>query len=165
MTDTAVELETVEPVESAQLGQPEPVSDEHLVKLGRGRVSAMSSAQWRPGDMVIDKRRVGTDCHPCRSTTTEPLRCMASSTRSGTHWRRVDWRVPVRANRQPGWGAYVRDSVTGRLHVTDVVMVALFGDRIGEMTRFETTLAPYFSPPLTLGRTRAAMKWRETERR
>ena len=33
MTDTVVELETVEPVESAQLGQPVPVSDEQLVAM------------------------------------------------------------------------------------------------------------------------------------
>jgi len=33
VTDTAVELETVEPVESAQCGQPEPVSDEQLVAM------------------------------------------------------------------------------------------------------------------------------------
>ncbi|MFF4054062.1 transposase [Streptomyces chartreusis] len=33
MSDTAVELETVEPVESAQLGQPVPVSDEQLVAM------------------------------------------------------------------------------------------------------------------------------------
>ncbi len=33
MTDTAVELETVEPVESAQPGQPVPVSDEQLVAM------------------------------------------------------------------------------------------------------------------------------------
>ncbi|MEU3337281.1 hypothetical protein ACWCQ1_07185 [Streptomyces sp. NPDC002144] len=33
MTDTAVELETAEPVESAQPGQPVPVSDEQLVEM------------------------------------------------------------------------------------------------------------------------------------
>lgn len=33
MTDTAVELETVEPVESAQSGQPASVSDEQLVAM------------------------------------------------------------------------------------------------------------------------------------
>ncbi|MEV8289457.1 hypothetical protein [Streptomyces niveus] len=33
MTDTAVELETVEPVESVQFGQPAPVSDEQLVAM------------------------------------------------------------------------------------------------------------------------------------
>ncbi|WP_316769062.1 hypothetical protein [Streptomyces sasae] len=33
MTDTAVELETVEPIESAELGQPVAVSDEQLVAM------------------------------------------------------------------------------------------------------------------------------------
>ncbi|MFJ9909359.1 transposase [Streptomyces sp. NPDC101152] len=33
VTDTAVELETVEPVESAQSGQPVPVSDDQLVAM------------------------------------------------------------------------------------------------------------------------------------
>lgn len=33
MTDTAVELETVKPVESAQSGQPASVSDEQLVAM------------------------------------------------------------------------------------------------------------------------------------
>ncbi len=33
VTDTAVELETVEPVESAQPAQPVPVSDEQLVAM------------------------------------------------------------------------------------------------------------------------------------
>ena len=33
MTDAAVELETVEPDESARLGQPAPVSDEQLVAM------------------------------------------------------------------------------------------------------------------------------------
>ncbi|MCX5055945.1 hypothetical protein OOK12_02540 [Streptomyces sp. NBC_00452] len=33
MTDTAVELEAVEPVESAQPGRPVPVSDEQLVAM------------------------------------------------------------------------------------------------------------------------------------
>jgi hypothetical protein len=32
-SDSAVELETVEPVESAQTGQPVPVSDEQLVAI------------------------------------------------------------------------------------------------------------------------------------
>lgn len=41
MTDTVVELETEEPVERAQLGQPVPVSDEQLVAMPveRARVS------------------------------------------------------------------------------------------------------------------------------
>jgi RNA polymerase sigma-70 factor (ECF subfamily) len=60
--------------------------------------------------------------------------------------------VPVRANGQPAWGAYVRDSVTGILHLTEVIVVGLAGDRIREITRFETALAPYFGLPRTLGR-------------
>ncbi|WP_369244927.1 sigma-70 family RNA polymerase sigma factor [Streptomyces sp. R41] len=66
------------------------------------------------------------------------------------HWRRIDRMVPVRANGQPAWGAYVRDPVTGGLHVREVVVVGLAGDRMCELTRFETTLAPYLGLPRTL---------------
>ncbi len=66
------------------------------------------------------------------------------------HWRRIDRMVPVQANGQPAWGEYVRDPVTGGLHVTGIVVVALAGDRICEITHFETTLAPYFGLPRTL---------------
>ena len=37
--------------------------------------------------------------------------------------------VPVRANGQPAWGEYVRDPITGRLHVVGVLVVGLAGDR------------------------------------
>ena len=67
-----------------------------------------------------------------------------------SHWRRIDRMVPVRANGQPAWGEYVRDPVTGGLHVTGIVVVGLAGDRICEITHFETTLAPYFGLPRTL---------------
>jgi RNA polymerase sigma-70 factor (TIGR02960 family) len=67
-----------------------------------------------------------------------------------SHWRRIDRMVPVRANGQPAWGEYVRDPVTGGLHVTGVVVAGLAGDRICEITHFETTLAPYFGLPRTL---------------
>ena len=53
--------------------------------------------------------------------------------------------VRVRANGQPAWGEYIRDPITGRLHVAGVLVVALAGDRISEITHFETTVAPYFS--------------------
>ena len=66
------------------------------------------------------------------------------------HWRESDRLVPVRANGQPGWGEYARDHVTGVLHVTGVYVVGLAGERICELTRFETTLAPYFGLPRTL---------------
>ncbi|MGP3957683.1 sigma-70 family RNA polymerase sigma factor [Nonomuraea sp. 3N208] len=66
------------------------------------------------------------------------------------HWRGIARMVPVRANGQPAWGEYIRDRVTGGLHVTGVVVVGLAGDRICEITHFETTLASYFGLPRTL---------------
>jgi RNA polymerase sigma-70 factor (ECF subfamily) len=66
------------------------------------------------------------------------------------HRRQVDRMVPIRANGQPGWGEYVRDPVAGGLHLAGVVTIALAGDRICEITRFETTVAPYFALPRTL---------------
>jgi RNA polymerase sigma-70 factor (TIGR02960 family) len=58
--------------------------------------------------------------------------------------------VPVRANRQPGWGEYVRDPVSGVLHLTGILVAGLAGDRISELTHFETTIAPYLALPRTL---------------
>ena len=66
------------------------------------------------------------------------------------HRRQIGRMVPVRANGQPGWGEYVRDPVAGVLHLAGIVMIALAGDRICEITRFETTVAPYFPLPRTL---------------
>jgi RNA polymerase sigma-70 factor (TIGR02960 family) len=66
------------------------------------------------------------------------------------HRRQIGRMVPVRANGQPGWGEYVRDPVTGGLHLAGILTIALAGDRIYEITRFETTLAPYFALPRTL---------------
>lgn len=40
-----------------------------------------------------------------------------------------------------------RDPVTGGLRITEVVVVGLAGDRICEITRFETALAPYLGLP------------------
>jgi RNA polymerase sigma-70 factor (TIGR02960 family) len=67
-----------------------------------------------------------------------------------SHWRESDRLVPVRANGQPAWGAYARNPTTGILHITGVYVIGLAGDRICELTRFETTLAPYFGLPRTL---------------
>jgi RNA polymerase sigma-70 factor (ECF subfamily) len=66
------------------------------------------------------------------------------------HWREVDHLVPVRANGQPAWGEYRRDPTTGLLHATGVYVIGLAGDRVCEMTRFDTTVAPYFGLPRTL---------------
>jgi RNA polymerase sigma-70 factor (TIGR02960 family) len=69
------------------------------------------------------------------------------------HRRSVVRMVPVRANGHPGWGEYVRDPVTGGLHLTGMLVAALAGDRIRELTHFETTVAPYFGLPRTLDET------------
>jgi RNA polymerase sigma-70 factor (ECF subfamily) len=66
------------------------------------------------------------------------------------HRRRIGRMVPIRANGQPGWGEYVSDPVTGGLHLAGIVTIALAGDRVREITRFETTVAPYFALPRTL---------------
>jgi RNA polymerase sigma-70 factor (ECF subfamily) len=69
-----------------------------------------------------------------------------------SHWKESDRLVPVRANGQPAWGAYARNPCTGGLHITGVYVLGLAGDRISDLTRFETTLAPYFGLPRTLDR-------------
>jgi RNA polymerase sigma-70 factor (ECF subfamily) len=66
------------------------------------------------------------------------------------HWSEFARLVPVRANGQPAWGEYRRDAVTGVLHVSGVYVIGLAGERICELTRFETTIAPYFGLPRTL---------------
>jgi RNA polymerase sigma-70 factor (ECF subfamily) len=58
--------------------------------------------------------------------------------------------VPIRANGQPGWGEYRRDPVTGLLHLAGLEVVGIAGDRIGEITRFDNTVAAYFGLPRTL---------------
>jgi RNA polymerase sigma-70 factor (ECF subfamily) len=58
--------------------------------------------------------------------------------------------VPVRANRHPAWGEYVRDPATGGLHLVGVLVAVVAGDRIRELTHFETTVAASFGLPRTL---------------
>ena len=67
------------------------------------------------------------------------------------HRRNIARMVPVRANGHPAWGEYVRDPATGGLHLTGILVAALAGDRIREITHFESALAPYFCLPRTLG--------------
>jgi RNA polymerase sigma-70 factor (TIGR02960 family) len=66
------------------------------------------------------------------------------------HWRQSDRLVPLRANGQPAWGEYRNDPVTGGLHIAGVYVVGLAGDRVCDLTRFETAIAPYFGLPRTL---------------
>jgi RNA polymerase sigma-70 factor (ECF subfamily) len=66
------------------------------------------------------------------------------------HWKQTDRLLPVRANGQPAWGGYATNPTSGILHITDVYVMGLAGDRICGLTRFETTLAPYFGLPRTM---------------
>jgi RNA polymerase sigma-70 factor (TIGR02960 family) len=55
----------------------------------------------------------------------------------------------TRANGQPALGAYVRDS-TGNSHGVGLFVLALAGDEISAMTRFENTVLPWFGLPRSI---------------
>jgi RNA polymerase sigma-70 factor (ECF subfamily) len=62
--------------------------------------------------------------------------------------RRFDL-VPTRANGQPAFGAYLRASNGARPGV-GLIVLELRGDRIGAMTRFESTMLPSFGLPASI---------------
>jgi SnoaL-like domain len=62
--------------------------------------------------------------------------------------RRTDL-VPTRANGQPAFGAYLR-APAGIRHGTGLIVLTLAGDRIRAMTRFESSLLPFFALPRSL---------------
>jgi RNA polymerase sigma-70 factor (TIGR02960 family) len=62
--------------------------------------------------------------------------------------RRFDL-VPTRANGQPAFGTYLR-APTGVRHATGLVLLTLAGDRISAMTRFDTSVLPWFGLPRSL---------------
>jgi RNA polymerase sigma-70 factor (TIGR02960 family) len=64
--------------------------------------------------------------------------------------RRFDL-VPTRANGQPAFGAYLR-TTGGVSHGTGLIVLALDGDRIGAMTRFETGALAWFGLPRAISR-------------
>ncbi|WP_232523064.1 MULTISPECIES: RNA polymerase subunit sigma-70 [Nocardioides] len=66
------------------------------------------------------------------------------------HRRTIERMVPVGANRQPGWGEYVRDRVAGGLHLVGVVVIHARGARIDEITHFDSTTAERLGLPRTL---------------
>ena len=59
--------------------------------------------------------------------------------------------VPTRANGQPAFGAYLR-APTGIRHGTGLFVLALAGDRICAMTRFDNSVLPWFGLPRSLPR-------------
>ena len=62
--------------------------------------------------------------------------------------RRFDL-VPTRANGQPAFGAYLRAS-NGIRHGTGLLVLTLTGDRISSVTRFDTSVLPWFGLPRSL---------------
>jgi RNA polymerase sigma-70 factor (ECF subfamily) len=62
--------------------------------------------------------------------------------------RRFDL-VPTRANGQPAFGAYL-SAPGGIRHGSGLYVLALAGDRICAMTRFENTMLPVFGLPRSL---------------
>jgi RNA polymerase sigma-70 factor (TIGR02960 family) len=57
--------------------------------------------------------------------------------------------VPTRANGQPAFGAYLR-APSGIRHGTGLFVLALSGDRICAMTRFDNSVLPWFGLPRSL---------------
>jgi RNA polymerase sigma-70 factor (ECF subfamily) len=57
--------------------------------------------------------------------------------------------VPTRANGQPAFGAYLR-APTGIRHGTGLLVLTLSGDRISSVTRFDTSVLPWFGLPRSL---------------
>jgi RNA polymerase sigma-70 factor (TIGR02960 family) len=62
--------------------------------------------------------------------------------------RRFDL-VPTRANGQPAFGVYLR-SPSGVRHGTGLFVLALSGERICAMTRFDNSVLPWFGLPRSL---------------
>jgi RNA polymerase sigma-70 factor (TIGR02960 family) len=58
--------------------------------------------------------------------------------------------VATRANGQPAFGIYVRDPQARIQHAAGLLVLTLAGDRIRAMTRFDTSVLPFFGLPRTL---------------
>jgi RNA polymerase sigma-70 factor (TIGR02960 family) len=64
--------------------------------------------------------------------------------------------VPTRANGQPAFGAYLR-TPTGARHGTGLYVIAVSGDRICALSRFENSVLPWFGLPRSLPGREAAV--------
>ena len=58
--------------------------------------------------------------------------------------------IETRANGQPAFGTYVRDSRGGPLHAPGFVVVTLAGDRVSAFTRFDAGVLTRLDLPLSL---------------
>jgi RNA polymerase sigma-70 factor (ECF subfamily) len=57
--------------------------------------------------------------------------------------------IPTRANRQPAFGTYVR-APGGVRHGTGLIVLTLSGDQVCAMTRFDSSVLPWFGLPRSL---------------
>ena len=58
--------------------------------------------------------------------------------------------VPTRANGQPAYGVYRRAPTGGIRHGSGILVLTLTGDRICSVTRFDTSVLPWFGLPRSL---------------
>jgi hypothetical protein len=65
-------------------------------------------------------------------------------------WHAPPSLIATRANGQPAFGLYVRDPQTPVAHAIGLLVLTLAGDRIGAMTRFDTSMLAYMGLPRTL---------------
>jgi RNA polymerase sigma-70 factor (ECF subfamily) len=63
--------------------------------------------------------------------------------------RRTYALIPTRANGQPAFGAYLR-APSGIRHGAGLLVLALTGDRISALTRFDNSVLPWFGLPRSL---------------
>jgi RNA polymerase sigma-70 factor (ECF subfamily) len=69
----------------------------------------------------------------------------------GARWDRPHRLVPTRANTQPAFGHYVKDTHSDIGRAVGLVVLTLDDDRISHITRFAATSAlPHFGLPRTI---------------
>jgi RNA polymerase sigma-70 factor (TIGR02960 family) len=65
-------------------------------------------------------------------------------------WSATLVQTPIRANGQPAFGFYARDTRTGQSHTVGLLVLALSGSRISAMTRFDGAVLASFGLPRTI---------------
>src|SRR5262249_25914458 len=70
---------------------------------------------------------------------------VATALRPG--WTATLVQTPTRANGQPAFGFYVRDTRTGQSHTVGLLVLSLSGSRVRAMTRFDTGVLASFGLP------------------
>jgi RNA polymerase sigma-70 factor (ECF subfamily) len=66
------------------------------------------------------------------------------------HRRTIERMVRTGANGQPAWGEYVRDPVSGGLHLVGVLVIGFAGDRVDEVTHFDPAAGAWLGLPRRL---------------